>query len=48
VFMESAMTKVVTPAATPTMASSVTIRKTAGRLGDLKYRSATNHSNVIF
>src|SRR5580704_8661984 len=47
VFMDSAITNVVTPAATPTTASSVTIRNTAGRLGERKYRSATSHSNVI-
>src|ERR1700691_6286516 len=47
VFIESAMTNVVTPAATPITASSVTIRSTAGRFGERRYRSATSHSNVI-
>src|ERR1700675_302730 len=47
VFIDKAITNVVTPAATPTTASSVTIRKTAGRFGDRKYRNATSHSNVI-
>src|SRR5580700_6864692 len=47
VFIESAMTSVVTPAATPTTASSVTIRSTAGRFGERRYRNATSHSNVI-
>src|SRR6202451_2424829 len=47
VFIERAITSVVTPAATPITASSVTIRKTAGRFGERKYRSATSHSNVI-
>src|SRR3984885_4250803 len=47
VFIESAITSVVTPAATPTTASSVTIRNTAGRFGERRYRNATSHSNVI-
>src|ERR1700683_1405299 len=47
VFIESAITSVVTPDATPTTASSVTIRSTAGRFGERRYRSATSHSNVI-
>src|ERR1700677_1020913 len=47
VFIESAITSVVTPDATPTTASSVTIRSTAGRFGERRYRNATSHSNVI-
>src|ERR1700676_950713 len=47
VFIESAITNVATPAATPTTEKSVTKRKTAGRYGDLRYRRATNHSNGI-
>ena len=34
-FIESAITRVVTPAATPITASNVTSRNTAGRLGDI-------------
>ena len=45
-FIESAITSVVTPAATPITASSVTSRSTAGRFGDRRYRSATSHSNA--
>ena len=48
VFIESAITSVVTPAATPITASSVTSRSTAGRFGERRYRSATSHSNVIW
>src|SRR6202453_5479577 len=47
VFIESAITSVVTPDAPPTTASSVTIRSTAGRFGERRYRNATSHSNVI-
>src|SRR5271155_1470524 len=47
VFIESAITSVVTPAATPITASSVTMRSTAGRFGERRYRNATSHSNVI-
>ena len=46
-FIESAITSVVTPAATPITASSVTIRSTAGRFGERRYRSATSHSKLI-
>src|ERR1700738_957467 len=47
VFMAKAMTKVATPAATPTTENAVTKRSTAGRYGDRKYRLATNHSNFM-
>src|SRR5215831_7599151 len=47
VFIASATTKVATPAATPTIENRVTRRRTAGRYGDLRYRRATNHSNLI-
>src|SRR5271154_5330388 len=47
VFIESAITRVVTPAATPITASKVTMRNTAGRFGDRRYRSATSHSKLI-
>jgi len=47
VFMDNAITKVATPAATPTTENSVTSRSTAGRYGDRRYRCATNHSNRI-
>src|SRR5258708_30029142 len=43
--MESAMTSVATPAATPITENSVTRRSTAGRYGERRYRPATNHSN---
>src|SRR5580700_4029332 len=45
VFIESAITSVATPAATPTTENAVTKRNTAGRYGDRRYRLATNHSN---
>src|SRR4029077_13036354 len=45
VFIESATTSVVTPAATPVTENSVTRRRTAGRYDEFKYRCATNHSN---
>src|SRR6266446_9755982 len=47
VFIESAITSVATPAATPIIENRVTSRSTAGRYGDRKYRCATNHSNRI-
>src|SRR6267378_3527365 len=47
VFIESAITSVATPAATPIMEKSVTNRRTAGRYGDRRYRCATNHSKRI-
>ena len=43
--MDSAITSVATPAATPRIENSVTSRSTAGRYGERKYRRATNHSN---
>src|SRR5580692_5935618 len=43
--MESAITSVATPAATPRIENKVTSRSTAGRYGERKYRRATNHSN---
>src|SRR5258708_40375946 len=45
--MESAITSVATPAATPIIENSVTNRRTAGRYGDRRYRCATNHSKRI-
>src|ERR1700674_2931358 len=45
VFIESAITSVVTPAATPITENSVTRRRTAGRYDECRYRCATNHSN---
>src|SRR5579859_4085021 len=47
VFMDSAITSVATPAATPITENAVTSRSTAGRYGDRRYLRATNHSNFI-
>ena len=46
-FIASAITSVATPAATPTTASSVTSRSTAGLFGDRRYRRATSQANLI-
>src|ERR1700737_2626329 len=47
VFIDRAITRVATPAATPITENAVTKRSTAGRYGDRRYRLATNHSNFM-